>query len=274
MESLPKDLQRLLRFQKTSELYHLLYLDNVSSTNDAAQKLARDNCPHGTVIIADSQSEGRGRHGREWFSPPGQNIYMTLILRPEKLPFSYTLISVTASLAAVEAIHGLDLSEADRAGSIWPKWPNDIYYGEKKLGGILAEASIAGERTNFMIVGMGLNVNMGRDAVPASLQETATSLCLMTGKTFERGLLIEGILKSFQAHYDMLFRDPSHVIDSWCSLSRTVNSRVKAATPRGDLSGTAVGLDHRGYLRIRKDDGSEITVSSADITHMRENGSL
>ena len=165
VESLPKDLQSLVAFQEETDLFRLHFYEKVSSTNDIAQKLAKENHPHGTVVVADSQQRGRGRQGRVWLSPPGVNIYMSIILRPETTAFSPTLITLAASLATVMAIrslvgsrqHGPD-GRGSSAGdgqnaycilhtpyphiNVWPKWPNDIYCEDGKLGGVLTEALI------------------------------------------------------------------------------------------------------------------------------------
>ncbi|MBF0521062.1 MAG: biotin--[acetyl-CoA-carboxylase] ligase, partial [Nitrospirae bacterium] len=153
--------------------YNIQYVTETASTNDLAKTLARQNAPHGTVIIADSQHKGRGKGGNEWFSPPGVNIYMSVILRPEQ-GFPLTLMNVISSLSLVSAI-----KETCKL-TVWPKWPNDIFCGSKKLGGILSESSSAGSMVSYIVTGIGLNVNTKE--FPDLLKNTATSIFLETGK--------------------------------------------------------------------------------------------
>jgi BirA family biotin operon repressor/biotin-[acetyl-CoA-carboxylase] ligase len=236
------------------------------------------------VVIADAQGRGRGRYGRAWFSPPGLNIYMSTLLRPESVTFSPPLISISASLAVVRAIHSLEEGalntvrerrnssflhyDSQQTMNVWPKWPNDIYSNNKKLGGILSESSIKKGKSGFFVTGIGVNVNMKREDIPENMQETATSIYLETGTMLERGLLIMEILKSLQKCFRMLHDDPSSLIASWCRLSKTINTEVIASTPAGEVTGRAVGVDDKGFLIIQQRTGKEIRVSSADVIHL------
>ncbi len=274
---LPEDLQSLAAFQEETDLYRFCFYDRVGSTNDVALKLAREGCSHGTVVIADSQERGRGRHGRTWYSPPGVNIYMSIILNPGVITFHPALVTLSASLAAVNALNSCLLSRSGAgtvAGTpsveVWPKWPNDIYCNRRKLGGILTEASTARERIRFMVAGMGINVNMPGDRIPPDFRDNTTSLYSETGEVFERGMVIVKILESFSRYYTLLFNDPASVIARWCKISHTINSYVKAVTPEGEIYGTALGLDNRGFLRLKKESGEEVCLSTAEIVHLRD----
>jgi BirA family biotin operon repressor/biotin-[acetyl-CoA-carboxylase] ligase len=274
---LPEDLQSLVALQEETDLYRFYFYDRVSSTNDVALKLAREGSPHGTVVIADSQERGRGRHGRSWFSPPGVNIYMSIILNPGAITFHPALVTLSASLAVVNAVNSCLLSQSSAGKSagvpsveVWPKWPNDIYCNHGKLGGILTEASTARERIRFMVTGIGINVNMQADRIPPDFRDNTTSLYSETGEVFERGRVIMKILEFFSRYYTLLFNDPVSVIALWCKISRTINSYVKAITPQGNIYGTALGLDDRGFLRLGKEGGEEISLSTAEIVHLRD----
>jgi len=266
---LPEDLQSLAAFQDGTGLYRLCLYDRVGSTNDVALQLAREGGAHGTVVIADSQQEGRGRHGRIWHSPPGVNIYMSIILNPGAVTFHPALVTLAASLAAVDGI-GACLPAGTRSVEVWPKWPNDIYCNRRKLGGILTEAVTAGCRIRFMVAGIGINVNMEASDIPEGFRDSTTSLCLETGRRVGRDRVVKEILGAFTGYYTLLFNDPASVTALWCKISRTIGSYVKAVTPGGDICGTAVGLDHRGFLRIERDRGGEITLSTAEIVHLRD----
>ncbi len=274
---LPEDLQSLAAFQEETDLYRFSFYDRVGSTNDVALKLAREGCSHGTVVIADSQERGRGRHGRCWYSPPGVNIYMSIILNPGTITFHPALVTLSASLAVVDAVNSCLLSQSSAGGiaglpsvEVWPKWPNDIYCNQRKLGGILTEASTARERIRFMVTGMGINVNMQADRIPPDFRDNTTSLYSETGEVFDRGRVIMKILESFSCYYTLLFNDPASVIALWCKISHTINSYVKAITPQGEIYGTALGLDNRGFLRLKKDSGEEVCLSTAEIVHLKD----
>jgi BirA family biotin operon repressor/biotin-[acetyl-CoA-carboxylase] ligase len=287
---LPKDLQSLAHFQEETDYYRIFFLESTSSTNDHAEKLAMENHPHGTVVIADHQKSGRGRHGRGWYSPPGVNIYMSIILRPENLPFSPTLLSIATSLAVVKALRQVlsgkqtveewpedKISGASSEGSsveIWPKWPNDIYCGERKLGGILIEASTKGGKAGPIIIGIGVNVNLEWDALPGYLQGSTTSLYMIKGSYTERGPVAINILNSFRKYYHLMFSDPSSIIDTWSEMSHMINRYVRAVTPSGVIEGKVTGLDSRGFLRLQKRDGKEVSLSSAEIIQLGQNGNL
>ena len=225
VESLPKDLQSLVAFQEETDLFRLHFYEKVSSTNDIAQKLAKENHPHGTVVVADSQQRGRGRQGRVWLSPPGVNIYMSIILRPETTAFSPTLITLAASLATVMAIQRSEV-RSQKSLEVWPKWPNDICCEDGKLGGVLTEALIKRDRTIYMVTGIGVNVNMRREEIPEAMGDKITSLFMETSEVYERGEIIINILKAFQSYYDLLFSAPSSITALWCKESRTINRYV------------------------------------------------
>ncbi|NOZ24827.1 MAG: biotin--[acetyl-CoA-carboxylase] ligase [Nitrospirae bacterium] len=264
----PEDLQPLAAFRDESVHYRFCLYDTVGSTNDTALRLAREGAPHGTVVIADSQQDGRGRRGRSWHSPPGVNIYMSIILKPGEIAFHPSLVTLSASLAAAEAV-SLDLFP--RAGtSAWPKWPNDVYCRGRKLGGILTEAVFAGDRIGFLVTGIGLNVNMQAADIPEDFRDGTTSVCIETGEPVERARVVRNTLGAFTRYYSLLFSDPSAVVADWCSVSRTIGSYVKAVTPQGILYGTAEGLDENGFLRLRRDDGEELSLSAAEIVHLRD----
>ncbi|QWR76872.1 biotin--[acetyl-CoA-carboxylase] ligase [Candidatus Magnetomonas plexicatena] len=238
--------------------YNIQYVTETASTNDLAKTLAKQNAPHGTVIIADSQHKGRGKGQSEWFSPSGVNIYMSVIFRPEP-DFPCTLINVISSLSLVYAIK--DTCNL----TVWPKWPNDIYCCGKKLGGILSESSSAGSLVTYIVTGIGLNVNTKE--FPYSLKDTATSIFLETGKLFDRGQIVESLLKHFAAFYDKLKFEKQTLIKTWELLSKTINSTVSVSTDAGAICGKALGINDNGFLIVEKPEGSKVLLISGDITH-------
>ncbi|MEO5356467.1 MAG: biotin--[acetyl-CoA-carboxylase] ligase [Nitrospirae bacterium YQR-1] len=240
--------------------YNIMYIPETGSTNDLAKTMAKQkNAPHGTVIISDCQHSGRGKGRSQWFSPPGLNIYISVILRPET-GFPQTLMNVISSLSVVSAI-----KETCNL-TVWPKWPNDIYCGNKKLGGILAESSVAGNSLSYIVTGIGINVNV--TAFPDSLNDTATSISLETNKNFERGNIVESLLKYFINYCEQLKHDKHSLVKTWESISRTINSTITIQTVSEALSGRAVGINEDGFLIVKKPDGTSVLLKSGEITHV------
>ncbi|MBF0539725.1 MAG: biotin--[acetyl-CoA-carboxylase] ligase [Nitrospirae bacterium] len=219
-------------FQDKTDFYTILFYKSVGSTNDVARELLQgggngDNpsycniVTHSpcTVVIADHQSGGRGRFQRQWFSPPGVNIYMSIIIRDE-MALALTdvsLINVVSSLAAIQAIKQCTTLEVS------PQWPNDLYIRNKKIGGILSESVSMGERVISCITGIGINVNMTREEVPQYLQQRATSLLMETGLTYNRAQLICHILEAFRPLYERLINDHQGLVRQWSALNEMSN---------------------------------------------------
>ena len=178
-------------------------LDETPSTNSAALALAQGGSSDGTVVVADTQTSGRGRLGRPWYSPPGKNLYCSIILRRNLPPDQISrwlswvpLLSAVAVSRAIQVISGLRPSL---------KWPNDIFIEQRKAGGLLCESSGTGTANGVVIVGIGLNVNMWRDAFPADLRDLATSVAAEAGRPFDRAVLLAALLSELELRYEAFF---------------------------------------------------------------------
>ncbi len=261
---MPKDLQCLAQIQEKTEFTFLLHR-SIDSTNSEAKRLAERSCPEWTVVIADAQRSGRGRHGRSWLSPEGVNIYMSIILRPSARTFHYNLIGLAAGLSVLEAVRE---TLKGTKKELYCKWPNDVLFNSKKISGVLSEAGFKGSRPDYIVVGVGVNVNMTREQIPLELRGAATSLAIETGERYNRGLLIKEILGNFRGYYSMLETDSTLIVKRWSENSLTISSRVRAYTHEGVIEGVAEAIDERGFLVIHTDGGMR-KVSSADIIHLR-----
>jgi BirA family biotin operon repressor/biotin-[acetyl-CoA-carboxylase] ligase len=244
------------------------YRFKVGSTNDIAKQLGAEGAPEATLVIADEQTAGRGRLGRAWWSPAGTVIAMSLLLRPT-FPLlrahRLTMLAGLAAAGAIEQVTGL------RVGL---KWPNDVVIekdaGRKrqeaiflKLGGILSEASIAGEAIEFAVVGLGLNINVdfrGR----ADLLE-ATSLMMELGHEVDRLVILRALVERFAARYAVIERDEQLHAD-WSARLTTLGRQVVARRGDESIEGLAEGVDESGALLIRADDGALRRVDAADVT--------
>ncbi len=236
------------------------YEESVESTQKIAHRLAYENAPEGTVIIAEEQQVGRGRMGRKWHSPKYTGIWMSIILRPNiplpKAP-QLTLLAAVAIVQAIEEYTGL-LPEI--------KWPNDILINGKKITGILTELEAEADRINSVIIGIGMNVNQTKEDFPSELQEIATSLLLEKGERISRAELIKGIFNNLEKLY-LLYLDEGFLPIKllWESYAISIGKKITARTLTNSIIGTARGITEDGVLIIEDEYGKNHHVYSADI---------
>lgn len=238
----------------------LEYFDITDSTNIRARKLAEEGAPHGTLVVADSQTAGRGRRGRSWVSPRGDGIWMSMVLRPLMTPASASMLTLVAGLAVVKGVK-------DSAGlTAMIKWPNDAVLGGKKICGILTEMSTESEYIRYVIPGIGINVNV--DDFPEELKATATSLKLETGKSIRRSPVIAAVAESFEHYYDIFMEtcDMSGLKDEYNRSLVNMGREVMVLDPRGQYRGTALGIDREGSLLVRREDGGVTAVISGEVS--------
>ena len=245
----------------------IIYHETVTSTNDVAMELAaRKQNPEGIVVIADSQTKGRGRFGRTWISPPGVNCYFTVILRPSVPQYDMTLFTLMAAVAVVSAIReftGL------KAGI---KWPNDILLNSKKTGGILTESRSARGRISLMAVGIGININMALNDFPDDIKAGSTSLAAESGKNFDRVGLLGNILKELERNYKILLKgNKGALINDWLRLNSTIGNKVIVKDHDRIISGIAENINESGELMIKLVSGEIQTVKAGDVTILKEN---
>lgn len=239
--------------------------DRVNSTNELAMARASGNVIRTpAVIIADSQEKGKGRLGRQWFSPAGNNIYMSLVFQPQLETRDATMLTLLAAVACVHSIRticGL---------TIGIKWPNDLIIAGKKLGGILTEIRADIDKVNLAVIGIGINFNQKRRDFPEELRKIATSVLEESGKFYSRNDLIIEILGQFQRFYvSLLKKGKQPLLQEWKRLSSTIGQRVKVV--RGDqvLTGLAEDIDSNGMLILKMDSGCRQRINAGDITHLR-----
>ena len=231
-----------------------VHLPACGSTNDEAARLASAGAAHGTVVTADEQHAGRGRQGRRWHSPSGENLYLSCILRPNLAPDRAPAITLAAGLGVADAVA--------RAGA-QPvlKWPNDVLVDGRKLAGILTEMSTRGPRVQHIITGIG--VNLGSQSFPADLAERATSLALL-GVSIERERFVAELLASLEHWFDRFFAGGvAALADAW--LARADRSRVRAASGGRAVEGAILGLDPDGCLLIEDDAGARHRILVGDV---------
>ncbi len=235
--------------------------DRIGSTNDHAMKQAREGAAEGRVVVADSQELGRGRFDRSWLSPPGCNLYFSILLRPQL---------AQAALPQMTLMAAVSLCETLRETTNLPvliKWPNDLWIGEKKVCGILTEMTSRGSATGAVILGIGLNVNMEEERIPKALQGTATSLSCAGGRHFDRAELLQQLLRSLDRDYCLfLLKGFEPFQKRFANFSLTEGKKILSEVSGRRLSGWAIGVSLQGGLLIREENGHVQELLSGEVT--------
>ncbi|KPK78670.1 MAG: hypothetical protein AMJ89_00770 [candidate division Zixibacteria bacterium SM23_73] len=232
----------------------------VGSTNVLGFRLAEIGAEEGTLLVADEQSKGKGRMGRSWYSPPRLGLWMSLILRPDIPPFKAPGLSICAGLALAQAILEMTGIEAKI------KWPNDCLIDGKKVGGILLELSAELDRINFVIVGIGVNVNHSTQDFPRNLSQTATSMKIKLGKDLSRLALLTSFLEKFERIYlDFKKNGLSPQREMIKSYSSLLGKKVTVKFGKEKIEGMAENIDENGSLVIKTQKGEKV-VTAGEVT--------
>jgi BirA family transcriptional regulator, biotin operon repressor / biotin---[acetyl-CoA-carboxylase] ligase len=266
---------RIYNGLKTNFVGRTIFLfSRLESTNRTAMKIAKpstsrpDRTPDGTLILAETQTQGRGRLGRKWISPPDVNLYASFILFPS-VPASHvpivTCLAATSIVKAVESVARIQASI---------KWPNDILIGEKKVAGILTELVLEKDQVNYLVIGMGINVNLTLDLLPREIRPNATSIRQERGQPLSRDKLASAICNALEERYvKWLKGETAPILDEFRAVSTTLGKKVKAFTPGRIIEGRAETIDSRGNLILKTDQGTCETIHSGDLVHLRNSES-
>ncbi len=236
-------------------IYHF---PSLASTNDLAKELGAAGAPEGLLVVAEGQTRGRGRLGRQWQSPPGLGLYVSLLLRPALAPLELPQITLTAAVAVVRALR--------RATGLTPgiKWPNDLYLDGKKVGGILTEMETAGDRIRYLVLGLGLNVN--NPSLPPELAGIATSLALVAKRPCSRLAILQAWLEEFEGFYQrFLARQFPAILAEWKQYTVTLGQMVNVRQGQQLISGKALDVAEDGALLVQTPTGAVARVTSGEI---------
>ena len=230
------------------------------STNDLVEKLAHDGVKEGVVVFAEAQTQGRGRLGRKWISPPGKGLWFSVLLRPDCRPQESTRLTVAAATALARAVE----SQTGLAPEI--KWPNDLLIAGRKAAGILTELSAELDHVKHVILGIGVDVNLTARDFPADLRKTATSLRLESGETVDRAELATAILRELDRDYAQVCRGQFEAVaDEWERRCTTVGRDVVIQLGDRQIIGRAESLDADGALLLRTQHGHLERVTGGDV---------
>lgn len=236
------------------------YLESTDSTQKVAHQLAQEGCPDGTLVIAEEQTNGRGRLARNWHSPKYTGIWMSLVLRPKLPPAKAPQFTLIAAVAVARAIEDICEISPDI------KWPNDLLLNGKKITGILTELQADSDKINAIIMGIGMNVNQKEQDFPKELHNIATSLAIETGKEISRSELVKRILENLEKYYLLYLEKgfaPLKLL--WESYAVSLGKEIIARTISGNISGKALGITEEGVLKIEDQNGQIHKIYSADI---------
>lgn len=233
----------------------IVYFPETDSTNRRARLLAQEGAPHGTLVLADKQTAGRGRRGRGWISPAGEGIFMSLLLRPNVHPSQVAKLSLLTALAVANAIAletGLDAQI---------KWPNDIVIAGRKVCGLLLEMTADESAVYDVVAGVGINVH--QKELDPEIAHTASSLDLLAGKTFSRAALVRAFLVEFEKA--MALSDEA-MMGLYQARSATLGQKVQVIALTGTFTGTARGITDSGSLLVEDEEGAMREVLAADVS--------
>ena len=232
--------------------------ETIDSTNNCAKALAACWAEEGTVVLAEEQTAGRGRLGRTWLAAPNENLTFSLVLRPELPSEAMNLLPLYAAVGVAEAI------EKTTGLAVECKWPNDLIIGGKKLAGILLEGSLKEESVDYVVIGIGLNVN--QTDFPPDLASRATSLRLESGRDVDRAELLRTILRTLEEHYRTIMKQGFHaILPLWLSRTHMINRQITVSQDGTTLSGVVTGLSPEGALILRTN-GTEKTLYAGDVS--------
>ncbi len=241
----------------------IVYFDEITSTNDIAFVLANDGAVDGTLVIANSQTMGKGRLDRKWFSPKGKSILASLILRPQ-IPLSHSgNINLITTLSIVHSIRSITNLNA------MIKWPNDIVINNKKVSGVLVESKIERNYVDFFVVGFGVNVNIPKEDFPREIIDIATSLSVELGYEISRTQLLLDILRQIESRYISMTEALTDFFQEWKSCSITIGQRVRIDSPDCVFFAKALDIDKNGALIIQLDSGEIQSIMNDDLVKVR-----
>ena len=258
----PEEIKKKLNTTIFGGKFH--YFEEVGSTNRIARELADDGAKEGTVVICETQSDGRGRLSRTWISPRG-GLWFSFILRPQIPPKKAPIVTLLTGVAVAKAIRGFGLDAKI-------KWPNDVLINERKVSGILTEMDTDSDVVNYIVVGVGINANVDRTVFLEEFKDRTTSLKEELKTDISRVDLMQSFLQEME-HYYTSFKNKDFecVISEWKRLSGTLGSHVRIETPAEEIEGKAIDINPDGALILELSDGSKKTIFAGDCTHAHRN---
>lgn len=262
------------------------FAEITDSTNLWAKKLVKEESAHGTLVVAEQQTAGRGRLGRKWVSPVGSCVMMSLILRPEFAPQYAPMLTLVMGLSVAQAVRKLgekisnknmcesqiseetvtDEFEKDGSINVAIKWPNDVVISGKKICGILTEMELDGTEIRDVVIGVGINVNLSE--IEDEIKDVATSLYLETCRKYDRNEIINLVMQQFEINYEKYVQtlDLTYLIEDYNNLLINKDKQVRVLDPKEPFEGIARGINVQGELLVERSDGEVINVGAGEVS--------
>lgn len=236
------------------------FFEETGSTNNDCRRFLEEGDPHGVLVVADSQSMGKGRRGRGWISPKGTTISMSIGLRPTFMPDKASMLTLVMAMSVCKAICELTGAKAQI------KWPNDIVVNKKKVCGILTEMSTQMDYIEHVIIGVGINVN--QTEFEEEIAKTATSLLVEMDKQYDRNLIVQKVTEYFEQYYEAFVEtcDMSTLMGEYNNWLVNKNAKVRVLDPKGEFDGTAKGINETGELIVETEDGQTTNVYAGEVS--------
>jgi BirA family biotin operon repressor/biotin-[acetyl-CoA-carboxylase] ligase len=262
----PSEVKPILRTKWMGKTIH--HFQTIDSTNSEAYQLALTGAKEGEVVIAESQKKGRGRLGRHWFSPPFLNLYLSVILRPHIPPQQASIITLMAAVATAEAI--------EKFSGLKPsiKWPNDILLRSRKVAGLLNEIHSEMDRIHFVVLGIGVNLNMDGRMFPKEIRPMVTSLKKEMGRTISRKAFLQSLLEELEEWYGIfLKKGGAAILKAWRDRAQIEGKEVKVTSFGERVVGVAIDVDSDGALILETERGEKKRIVAGDVEYKRRNQS-
>ena len=256
----PSEINSILKTKWMGRTIH--HFQTLDSTNFKAYQLALNGAKEGEVVISESQKKGRGRLGRQWFSPPYLNLYLSVILRPKISPHQASLITLMAAVATADAIQ--------KFSGLLPliKWPNDILLQDRKVAGLLNEIHSEMDRIHFVILGIGVNLNIDEKMFSKEIRAVATSLKIEMGQKVSRKAFLQIFLQELEKWYSIFLGEGGAVIlKAWRDRAHIKGRQVKVTSFGETVAGIAIDVDSDGALILETEDGKQKRVVAGDIEY-------
>ncbi len=238
----------------------IIYYKQLDSTNTEIARLAAVGATHGTVVVADAQTAGKGRRGRGWESPAGENIYMSILLRPDCVPDKAPMLTLVMAYSVAQALKKWGFLD------VQIKWPNDLILSGKKICGILTEMRLKGMEIDYVVVGVGINVNTNE--FPKEIKDTATSLYMESGRVIDRENMIESVVSYFDKSYGQFLEtmDLSFLKEAYNNMLVNVGKEVRVLEPEYEYTAYAQGINSEGELVVRTVEGEEKRIYAGEVS--------